>query len=82
MITIEKFVDGIKSIYVEQPAYALGHDGSDGKCDCIGMPKGAIRRAGGDPSGLSGTNWAARYTIAKLKKITGSAELQLGEVVL
>ena len=82
MISAEKYVDGVKSIYVEQPAYALGHDGTDGKCDCIGMVKGAIRRAGGDASGLSGTNWAARYTIVKLQKIISSADLQPGEVVL
>ena len=82
MITVERYIDGINSIYVENPSYAIGHDGSDGKCDCIGMPKGAIRRAGGDPSGLSGTNYAARFTIKNLQPIAGSSQLKLGQVVL
>lgn len=82
MITVQKYIEGIESIYVEQPSYALNHDGSDGKCDCIGMVKGAIRRGGGDATGLSGVNYAARYTIRNLQKIAGSAQLQVGQVVL
>ena len=31
MISISKYVEGVESIYVEQPEYELGHDGSDGK---------------------------------------------------
>ena len=32
-ISPEKYVEGVNSIYTEQPEYQLGHDGSDGKCD-------------------------------------------------
>lgn len=81
-ISSAKYVDGVKSIYVEDPEYKLGHDGSDGYCDCIGMCKGAIRRAGGDASGLSGTNYAARNTILDLRKVTSEKDLKFGDVVL
>ena len=82
MISVERYIEGVSSIYVENPEYKEGHDGSDGYCDCIGMCKGAIRRAGGDASGMSGTNYAARNTIRNLKKITASSELKIGDVVL
>ena len=81
-ITVETYLDGVNAIYREQPEYALGHDGSDGKCDCIGMCKGAIRRGGGDADGLSGTNYAARYTIRNLSRISGVSALSVGDVVL
>ena len=81
-MTVEKYLEGIESIYIEQPQYKLGHDGSDGYCDCIGMCKGAIRRGGGKPDGLSGTNWAARYTIKNLAPIPSASSLRLGDVVL
>lgn len=82
MISITRYVDGVESIYAENPTYETGHDGSDGMCDCIGMCKGAIRRSGGNPSGLSGTNYAARYTIKNFYPIPSASALKVGEVVL
>jgi len=82
MISVNRYVEGVNSIYVEQPQYKLGHDGSDGYCDCIGMCKGAIRREGETPVGLSGTNYAARNTIKNLKKIKSVDDLCFGDVVL
>lgn len=82
MISLERYLEGIESIYVEQPKYETGHDGSDGLCDCIGMIKGAIRRAGGDASGLSGTNYAARNTIRNLSKLVALSQLTVGDVVM
>ena len=41
-ITADQYVRGVNSIYVEQPDYDLGCDGSNGKCDCIGMGRGAL----------------------------------------
>lgn len=81
-MTVETYIKGINEIYDEKPQYALGHDGSDGLCDCIGMVKGAIKRGGGNPSGLSGTNYAARHTIKNLASIPGSSVLAVGDVVL
>lgn len=82
-ISATKFVEGVESIYVEQPAYELGHDGSDGKCDCIGMPRGASEREG--VTGIKnfrGTNQAARKTILNLQKLESEAPLLVGDVVL
>ena len=83
MISVDKFIDGIESIYVERPSYELGHDGSDGKCDCIGMPRGASERAGEtDVRNFRGTNQAARHTIVDLQPIRNEAQLKRGDVVL
>ena len=82
-ITPEKYIEGINSIYVEQPEYELGHDGSDGKCDCIGMPRGALEREGVEGvTNMKGTNQAARKTILNLQKIKSADQLMLGDVVL
>lgn len=81
-ISVETYVSGVNQIYAEQPQYKLGCDGSDGFCDCIGMVKGAIRRGGGDASGLSGTNYAARYTIRNFSCIPSVSALSVGDVVL
>ena len=45
-ISAEKYVEGVNSIYIEQPTYRTGGDGSDGTCDCIGMCRGALKRSG------------------------------------
>ena len=78
-----KYVEGVESIYVEQPSYELGHDGSDGKCDCIGMVKGGLKRGGAtEVKGLSGTNYAARNTIKNLQSLESASQLLVGDVVL
>lgn len=82
MITTEEFLYRVNQIANEQPKYQIGHDGSDGACDCIGLIKGAIRRAGGTPNGLTGTNYAARNTIRGLTRLTADSQLKAGEVVL
>lgn len=82
-ISAEKYVEGVKSIYVEKPVYELGHDGSDGKCDCIGMGRGGLKRGGAtDIKNMSGTNQAARKTIRNLQKLESSVQLCVGDVVL
>ena len=82
-ISPEKYVEGVNSIYTEQPEYQLGHDGSDGKCDCIGMCRGALKREGvTGVTNMSGTNLAARKTINYLEKIGSAKDLRLGDVVL
>lgn len=82
-ISVEKYIDGIESIYVEQPSYQTGHDGSDGLCDCIGMCRGALKRGGAtDVKNMRGTNQAARKTIQNLMKIESSAILKVGQVVM
>ena len=82
-ISAEKYVEGVKSIYVEKPTYAEGHDGSDGKCDCIGMCRGGLKRGGAtNITNMRGTNQAARKTIRNLEKLESSVPLCVGDVVL
>ena len=82
-ISADKYVEGVNSIYVEQPKYRKGGDGSDGTCDCIGMGRGALKRGGAtDVKGMGGTNYAARHTILDLQKIKKADQLRIGDVVL
>lgn len=82
-ISPEKFIEGVNSIYIEQPKYRIGGDGSDGTCDCIGMGRGALKREGvEDVKGMNGTNYAARHTIKNLQKIKSITQLRLGDALL
>ena len=82
-ISPEKYIEGINSIYVEQPQYETGQDGSAGYCDCIGMCRGARKREGVEGvTGMNGPNYAARHTIKNLQKIKRVDQLRLGDVVL
>lgn len=82
-ISPEKFIEGVNSIYIEQPKYRIGGDGSDGTCDCIGMGRGALKREGVENvTGMNGTNYAARHTILDLQKIKKADQLRVGDVVL
>lgn len=82
-IKAAKYVEGVESIYVEQPQYETGHDGSDGFCDCIGMCRGGLKRGGATGvSGMHGTNQAARKTIRDLQELKSEAPLLVGDVVL
>lgn len=75
------FLAGVEEIAAMQPTYQLGHDGSDGKCDCIGLVIGGIRRAGGKWTGTHGSNYAARNEVDYLLPIEDEGELNVGEVV-
>lgn len=82
-ITPDKYCECIESIYIEQPDYHEGHDGSDGQCDCIGMCRGALIRAGVDGvKNMNGTNQAGRKTIRNLQKLKSTGQLRKGDVVL
>ena len=81
-VPLQTFLNNVNSIYKEQPTYQTGCNGSNGKCDCIGLVKGALERAGGSASGLSGTNYASRYTIKNFKKIKSVNDLKVGDVVI
>ena len=82
-VSSKKYVDGVNSIYEEKPVYEEGHDGSDGKCDCIGMCRGGLIRAGAtDITNMRGTNQAARKSIEKLAIIDYVKNLRVGDVVL
>ena len=81
MVTMESFLRGVDAIAEEKPIYRLGHDGSDGTCDCIGLIIGAIRRAGGKWTGTHGSNWAARNAMETLRAVTDAGALHVGQAV-
>jgi len=82
-VSVRDYIAKVNEIYAEKPAYELGHDGSDGKCDCIGMCRGALLRAGATGvTNMRGTNMAARSAITGLKQVSSSGQLKAGDVVL
>lgn len=58
--------------------YDWGGDGTDGRCDCIGLIIGALRLSGWAWNGTHGSNYAARYQVTDMHS---TKELELGEVV-
>lgn len=82
-VSAAAYVKEVYAIYNEKPKYEIGHDGSDGKCDCIGMVRGALKRAGAtDVTNMRGTNQAARESIRNLSVIEYVSALRIGDVVL
>ena len=81
MVPVDTFVANVNTVYNHKPKYVWGHD-TFTECDCIGMPKRALKMAGSAAAGLSGTNYAARFTILNLKKIKSVSDLKVGDVVL
>ena len=84
-ITPDEYCEGVESIYVEQPEYDSGDDGSNGKCDCIGMGRGALIRKGipeDEIKGMNGTNYALRHTFLNVQKIKSEKQLRKGDIVL
>lgn len=84
-ITVDEYCEGVESIYVEQPEYDEGDDGSNGKCDCIGMGRGALIRKGipkSEIKGMNGTNYALRHTFLNVQKIQSEKQLKKGDIVL
>lgn len=83
-VSLSKFLSKVEEIYQEKPAYATGGDGSNGKCDCIGLPRGALERAGATGvHNFRGTNNAARHgALENLRKISSIGDLRIGDVVL
>lgn len=75
------FLSRVDEIVAEDPDYKRGHDGSDGKCDCIGLIIGAIRRSGGTWEGTHGSNYAARNEMEYLLPVDDPYDLTVGEVV-
>lgn len=81
MVHMEAWLSKVDEIAAEGPSYRLGHDGSDGACDCIGLIIGAIRRAGGKWTGTHGSNWAARNAMDTLHAVADPGDLHVGQAV-
>lgn len=78
LIKLQTFLDNVQRIVDAKPTYELGHDGRDGKCDCIGLPIGAIRYSGGVWSGTHGSNYAARNA---MQSVDSDFKMELGTIV-
>jgi len=81
MVAADVFASNVNIIYKMKPKYVADHDELT-ECDCIGMIRRALKMEGSPAYGLTGTNYAARYTILNLKKITSVSDLRIGDVVL
>ena len=81
MVSLNDFLLKVREIDAERPAYCAGGDGSDGTCDCIGLVIGALRRAGGKWTGTHGSNYAARYAVDALRRVSGAGDLRVGDIV-
>lgn len=81
MVSVYKYLACIDKNVSRIKEYLLGHDGSDGKSDCIGLIIGAYRLSGMSWNGTHGSNYAARNMMQDgLTKLTTS-NLFLGEIV-
>lgn len=80
-VALSGFLQQVRQIAAEGPKYRLGGYARDGTCDCIGLTIGAIRRAGGEWKGTHGSNYAARYEMDDLRRVT-TADLRPGWQVL
>jgi len=82
-VSVSKYVAKVEEIYQEQPAYKSGGDGSGGVCDCIGMGRGALERAGAKGvHNMRGTNNFVRNVDSNLQSLTSANQLQVGDFVL
>lgn len=81
MVDVKVFLEKVEEIRREQPKYRKGGDGSDKTCDCIGLIKGALKRAGEKWTGTHGSNYAARNEMASLRRIMTLEDLEPGDIV-
>lgn len=81
MVTTKAFLAQVLQVEAEKPVYRLGGSATDGTCDCVGLIIGALRRAGGQWTGIHGSNWAARNEVTNLRAVSRAAHLQAGDLV-
>lgn len=80
-MTQEDFLNGVNRNVNRVHEYKLGCDGSDGKCDCIGLIIGAVRQCGAKWIGKHGSNYAARNRVNNLHYVNNASEQELGDIV-
>lgn len=79
MIPLDRFLAAIAENAARVHEYQLGCDGSNGKCDCIGLIIGAVRLCGEKWPWTHGSNYTARKLLAG--GIQKDAPLRLGDLV-
>ena len=80
-MTQEDFLNAVNKNVERVHQYELGHDGSDGKCDCIGQIIGAVRLAGEKWPWTHGSNYSARYRTGGQRYVSKASEQSLGDQV-
>lgn len=80
-MTQSDFLNAVNQNVERIKKYELGHDGSDGKCDCIGQIIGAVRLAGTKWPWTHGSNYAARYRTNNQHYVSKANEQNLGDQV-
>lgn len=81
MIALKQFLSAVQENADRIRAYELGHDGRDGKSDCIGLIIGALSLCGFSWPGVHGSNWAARNAMATFGYIEGENQCFPGMIV-
>ena len=81
MIPALTFISGVIENTDRIHKYQLGHDGSDGASDCIGLIIGALELCGFEWPGTHGSNWAARNAMSTFSPINSASECFPGEIV-
>ena len=72
MIQLDQFLVCVQENAARVREYESGHDGSNGKCDCIGLIIGALELAGFHWPGVHGSNWAARNAMGSFGPINSA----------
>lgn len=73
-----EFVEWILQNAARVTEYSSGGDGSNGRCDCIGLIIGAWRLSGNSWPWVHGSNYTARYLTRDLK---AEQTLRMGDLV-
>lgn len=81
MLTVDQFLSAVQKNVDRIYEYMLGCDGSNGKCDCIGLIIGAVRLAGLKWTGTHGSNYAARSMTNNLHAVSKADQLKRGMIV-
>lgn len=77
-MTAAEFVEWVLKNAARVTEYSNGGDGSNGKCDCIGLVIGAWRMSGNKWPWVHGSNYAARYLTENLQ---ADSALHFGDLV-
>ena len=81
MISLDRLLQGVRSIKALSPTYRTGGTGADGTCDCVGLIMGAMYRAGRKKYDMHSSNYFARYQMENLDAISSADDCFLGEIV-
>lgn len=80
-ISVINFITGVKTICSENPFFKTGHDGSDNKCDGMGLIRGGLLRGGATKiRNMKEPNQFARMVATNIRKI--DLDIPVGSILL